>query len=43
MADRLIDKLADHVERFECTVYGDGRLFCLRSLPLGETESGASM
>lgn len=33
MADRLVDKLSDHVERFECTVYGDGRLVLFTEPP----------
>ena len=41
MADQLVDKLADHVERFECTVYGDGRLVLFTEPPLwGNRERG---
>lgn len=33
MADLLIDKLADHVESFSCTVYVDGRLIIFTDPP----------
>ena len=33
MADLFIDKLADHVGRFACTVYGDGRLVVFTERP----------
>ena len=33
MADLLIDKLADHVESFSCSIYTDGRLMIFPKLP----------
>ena len=43
MADLFMDKLADHAERFACTVYGDGRLVLFTELPPRGNRKRASM
>ena len=41
MGTKLVEKLADHIERFDCSVYVDGRLKLFTDLPLsGKRRDG---
>ena len=41
MGTKLVEKLADHIERFDCSVYVDGRLKLFTDFPLsGKRRDG---
>ena len=39
----LVEKLADHIEKFDCSVYVDGRLKLFMEIPLPAKGVAASL